>query len=166
MEKGESNIQKKFWKKSAFKIFIAIILIAMVLVPLGMYMEKFNSPQKAEEITSMSIGDTVVVGMDVVDDNKIRKVPVISHPAYIIEYAKDLRFQDLTESLLTGVVKTPISQITSGSVSRYGVAQGFDGPGMLTVNAGKLVVESPQTFVWAFKTPYTYGLKPKTDWLL
>lgn len=159
MEKEESSIQKKFWKKSAFKILIAIILLAIVIVPLGIYMEKFNSPQKAEEITSMSIGDTVIAGMDVVDDNKIRKVPVISNPSYLIEYARDLRFKDLTESLLTGVVKTPISKITSGSVSRYGVAQGFDGPGMLTVSAGKLVVESPQTFVWGFKTPYTYGVK-------
>lgn len=122
-------------------------------------MEKFSSPQEPQEITSMAIGDTVIAGMDVVDDSKIRKVPIISHLSYLAEYAKDSRFNELIESLLTGVVKTPISQITSGSVSRSGVAQGFEGPGMLTVSAGKLVVQSPNTFIWAFKTPYTYGVK-------
>ena len=161
MAKGELNIQKKFWQKSAFKIFIAIILLAVVLTPLGMYMEGFYPPQKPEDITSMNIGDTVLPGMDVVDDGKIRKVPVLSHTEYLIDYAKDLRVIDIIDSVITGVVRTPIAQITSGSVSRYGVAQGFEGPGMLKVNAGKLVVQAPGNFIWGYKTPYTYGIKTK-----
>lgn len=150
---------KKFYQKSAFKLFVAIIVLAIVLFPAGIFLEKYYPPQKAEEIASMSIGDTVLEGMDVVDDNKIRKVPFISQPTYIIEYAKDSKFLDILETLLTGVIRTPISQMTSSSVSRFGMAQGFEGPGILMVTEDKLEVQSPGTFVWGFKMPHTYAVK-------
>ncbi|MDP1552448.1 MAG: hypothetical protein Q8M06_05515 [Methanobacteriaceae archaeon] len=150
---------KKFYQKSAFKLFVAIIVLAIVLFPAGVFLEKYYPPQKADEIASMSIGDTVLEGMDVVDDNKIRKVPFISHPTYIIEYAKDSRFLDILEALLTGVVRIPISKMTSSSVSRFGIAQGFEGPGILIVTGDKLEVKSPGTFVWGFKMPHTYAVK-------
>ncbi len=159
MEKGESNIQKKFWKKSAFKVFLCVILVAIVLVPVGIYMGNLASPQNPEEISSMAIGDTVVSGMDVVDDNKIRKVPLFSQPTYIMEYVKDYQFDDIITALLTGVVKTPISQITSGSITRTGLAGDFKGPGMIEVNNDKLTIKLPESFIWGFKSPYMFAVK-------
>lgn len=159
MEKGELDIQKKFWKKSAFKVFISLILLSIVLVPVGIYLGNYSSPQNPEEISSMAIGDTVVSGMDVVDDNKIRKVPLFSKPAYIIEFVKDYQFDDIITAILTGVVKTPISQITGGSITRSGLAGNFEGPGMVDVSDGKLTIKIPESFVWGFKSPYAFAVK-------
>ncbi len=52
--------------------------------------------------------------------------------------------------------------MASGSISSQGVAQGFEGPGYLSVQGQQLVVNPPQTFVWAYKTGYTVGVKTKS----
>lgn len=117
------------------------------------------SLQGPAEITSLSLGDTVTSGIKVVDDSKIRKVPLLYHPEYLLDNIKDVKFADALDALITGTVKTPIARITGGSISRDGNAQGFDGPGVLAVQDNKLVVNPPATFVYGYKTPYTYGVK-------
>lgn len=125
-------------------------------------MEAVYPAQTPQEITSMEIGDTVLPGTDVVDDSKIRNVPVILHPQYLVDYAQDKRYMDVLRAILTGTVQTPIAELTSGSVSRYGIAQGFEGPGMLLVENNTLVVAAPDNFIWGFKTPYSYAVKTDT----
>lgn len=88
-------------------------------------------------------------------------MPLLYHPEYLIDKIKDMKYMDLLESLITGTVKTPVAQITSGSISREGNAQGFNGPGVLAINDNKLIVNPPSTFVYGYKVPYTYGVKTK-----
>ena len=121
--------------------------------------EAYVPPQNPAEIASVNIGDTVYSGDNVVSGSKIRKVPVIYHPEYLIEDLKSNQFSDFYTAIITGSVETPISQITSGKISRTGKAVDFDGPGMVTVSGNKLVVNPPETFVWGFKTPYTTAVK-------
>ena len=115
--------------------------------------------QNPAEIAAVSVGDTVLSGQQVVDSSKIRKVPVLNHPEYLIEDLKSNQFSDFFMAITTGSVQTPITQITSGNISRYGNAIGFSGPGMVITNGTKLVVNAPGTFVWGFKTPYTVAVK-------
>jgi hypothetical protein len=98
-------------------------------------------------------------GQNVVDSSKIRKVPVIYHPEYLIEDLKNSEFADFYTAITTGSVETPITKITSGNITNTGHAKGFTGPGMVTTNGSKLVVKAPETFVWGFKTPYTTAVK-------
>lgn len=161
MEKEELSILKKYWENSAFKVLLVLIFLGIISTPLGVYLEGVYPAQNAEEITSLSPGDTILPGTDVVDDSKIRRAPLITHPRYLIEFARDYRIMDLMESLLTGSIRTPIVHLTGGSISRYGIATGYEGPGMLVVNAGKLTVNPPDNFIWGFKNPYIYGYKTK-----
>lgn len=144
---------------------IIILLILMVLVvvmnPIGNSLNSYYPQQNAAEIAALSIGDTVVDGMDVVDEGKLRKVPVIYHPDYLVKDVKEERFYDLFAALTTGAVETPIDVLTGDHISSQGTAQGFEGPGILLVAGDKLIVSSPDKFVWGFKTPYTYGVKTK-----
>jgi len=121
--------------------------------------DAYVPPQNPAEIAAVNIGDTVYSGENVVSSSKIRKVPVIYHPEYLIEDLKSNQYNDFFTAIITGSVETPITQITSGKITRTGKAVGFDGPGMVTVSGEKLAVNPPETFVWGFKTPYTTAVK-------
>lgn len=142
----------------AFGVLI-IIIVGFNFV--GNTIESNFPPQKPEEITSMSIGDTVVAGMKVIDNDKIRKVPLSYHYEYLSSLLKEEKYLQILSGLFTGSLETPLSKIASGSISNQGVAQGFEGPGFLSVNGQQLVVNPPQTFVWGYKTGYTVGVKTK-----
>lgn len=138
---------------------LVLIVLALAMYPLGTVIDDFYTPQKPTEITSMSIGDTVIAGTKVVNEGKIRKVPVLYNPQYFQDYINNIKFTDFFYAIVTGTVKTPIGRITSGSISKNGVAKGFDGPGMLEVKGEKLTVSPPESFVYGEKIPYTFGVK-------
>lgn len=142
-------------------IFIILILV-IVVVGLNFLSKSVDTnipAQNPAEFSAVAIGETVMSGQHVVDNSKIRKVSVLNHPEYLIEDLKNNEFTDFYTALITGSVETPINAVTSGNVTRYGNARGFNGPGMVTTNGSKLVVNGPNTFVWGFKTPYTYAIK-------
>ncbi len=136
-----------------------LILVAVVMYPFGNAMGIHIPAQKPEEITALPIGSTVFNGTNVVNDNNIHKVPLLYHPEYLIQYAKDQKFTEIFTSLVTGTVPTPIKDVTNGSISDSGVAEGFTGPGMLTVQNNRLVVNPPNTFIWGDVTPYTVAVR-------
>ncbi len=131
------------------------------MYPVGIAFGKYVTPQNPAEIASVPIGDTVTNGTTVVDNNKIRKVPLVYHPEYLIDYAKKLKFWEIYSSLITGAAPTPIKNITGNGISDSGNAIGIKGPGMVTVQDGKLIVTNP-TFVWGYKTPYTVAVKTES----
>ena len=129
------------------------------MYPFGNATADYYPPQGPVEITSLNLGDTVVSGMHVVDDSKIRKVPLLYNPEYLMDYINDRRTGDLIDVLLTGTVKTPIGRITGSTISTSGIAQGFEGPGVLALDENKLTVNPPGTFVYGYKSPYVFGVK-------
>jgi len=129
------------------------------MYPFGNATADYHPPQRPDEITSFYMGDTVVSGMHVVNDSKIRKVPLLYNPEYLMDYINDRRAGDLIGALLTGTVKTPIRRITGSAISPSGIVQGFEGPGILTIDENKLTVNPPGTFVYGYKTSYVFGIK-------
>ncbi|MTK64064.1 MAG: hypothetical protein F8N15_05990 [Methanobacterium sp.] len=140
-------------------ILLVLIIIVVGLGTLGKSLATNIPAQNPAEFSAVNIGDTVVSGENVVNSNKIRKVPAIYHPDYLLDDLKNQEYGDFFTAITTGSVETPINEITSGNVTNTGVAKGFNGPGMVTVNGSKLVVNAPGTFVWGFKTPYTVAVK-------
>lgn len=131
------------------------------MYPFGNMVGTYCPPQGPTEITSLSVGDTVLAGTEVTDDNKIRKVPLLYHPEYLIYYIDNMEFWDVLDSIITGTVKTPTDQLTGEGISKEGTAQGFNGPGILAVTDNKLTVVPPGSFVYGYKTPYVFGIKTK-----
>ena len=136
-----------------------MIIIVVGLGTLGGSLATNIPAQNPAEFSAVNVGDTVVSGQNVVNSNKIRKVPVLYHPEYLVEDLKNQEYGDFYTAITTGSVETPITKITTGNISNTGYAKGFSGPGMVTVNGSKLVVNAPGTFVWGFKTPYTVAIK-------
>jgi len=61
------------------------------MYPVGMATAKYIPAQNPEEIALLPIGDTVTNGTAVVDSNKVRKVPTVYHPEYLVEYAEKFK---------------------------------------------------------------------------
>ena len=131
------------------------------MYPMGNVVGTFYAPQGPTDITSLSIGDTVLAGTTVTDDSKIRKVPLLYHPEYLVYYIENMEFSDVLDGVITGTVRTPTNRLTGSGISKEGNAQGFSGPGILAVTDNKLTVVSPGNFVYGYKTPYTFGVKTK-----
>lgn len=129
------------------------------MYPFGNAVSEYYPPQGPTEITSLSLGDTVVSGTHVVDDSKIRKVPLLYHPEYLMDTLINMKIMDFIDALVTGTAKTPIGRITGNTISGSGNAQGFEGPGILAITENKLTVTPPGTFVYGYKSPYTFGIK-------
>jgi hypothetical protein len=140
-------------------IILILIILAVGMFSLSKTVDAYVPAQNPTEISSVNIGDTVYNGDLVVSSSKIRKVPLIYHPEYLIDDLKDNQYNDFFTAITTGSVETPINEITGGNISRSGYAAGFNGPGMVVVTDGKLDVTPPGTFVWGFKTPYTSAVK-------
>lgn len=139
-------------------IVVALVIIGAAMYPVGIAVGKYVPPQNPEEIASVPIGETVTNGTDVVDNNKIRKAPIVYHPEYLLEYAKNLQLWEIYSSLTSGAAPTPIKNVTGSGISDNGVAYGIDGPGMVTVQNNQLVVTNPK-FVWGYKVPYEVAVK-------
>lgn len=140
---------------------VILIVIGAAMYPLGAVVGKNIPPQNPEEISAVPIGETVLNGTTVVDNNKIRKAPVIYYPEYLMDYYKKQKYLEIFTSLTTGAAPTPIKNITGSGISNNGSAEGIKGAGMLTVQDNKLMVTNP-TFVWGYKVPNTIAVKTET----
>lgn len=146
--------------KHPLLIIVVLIIIGAAMYPVGLATAKYVPVQNPEEIAILPIGETVTNGTVVVDSNKVRKVPIIYHPEYLVEYAKKLQIWEIYSSLISGATPVPIKNITGGGISDTGIAEDIEGPGMLAVQNGKLTVTNP-SIVWGFKEPYTVAVKTK-----
>ena len=145
--------------KNPLIVILILVIFAVAIFSFTRGVDAYIPPQNPAEIAAISVGDTVLSGQNVVSSSKVRKVPLLYHPEYLIEDLESKEYNDFYTALTTGAVETPITEITGGNISRYGNAVGFNGPGMVAVNGSKLVVNPPNTFVWGFITPYTVAVK-------
>ena len=129
------------------------------MYPFGNAMGVHIPSQNPEEISAIPLGSTVLNGTTVINDNNLHKVPVLYHPEYLVQAALEQNYMGLFTSLITGAVPTPVEAVVNSDISNSGVAEGFTGPGTLTVQGNKLAVNPPNTFVYGYVTPYTIAVK-------
>jgi archaellum component FlaG (FlaF/FlaG flagellin family) len=129
------------------------------MYPFGNAMGVHIPSQSPEEIAALPIGSTVLNGTNVINDNTLHKVPVLYHPKYLVQAALNQNYIELFTSLVTGAVPTPVDAVVNSDISNNGDAEGFTGPGMLTVQNNKLAVNPPSTFIYGYVTPYTIAVK-------
>ncbi len=151
-------------RKSLLNPIIAFGVLIIIIIGfnfVGNTIESYFPAQKPEEISSMPIGETVVNGMKVVNNDKIRKVPIIYHYNYLNSLFEEKKYLQILNGVLTGSLETPLLKIAGNHISPQGIAQGFEGPGFISVEDDRLVVKPPDTFLWGYKTGYTIGIKKK-----
>jgi len=142
----------------SLKVIIGLLVIVFLMLPFSFIGEP-QSSININEVAKFDMGKTVFAGEDVIEDSKINKYPITTNIGYLYERLKTLDFLGVFIAISTGVVPLPISEFTAGGISDTGFAKEFSGPGVLTEENNKLIVKSPDDFVWGYKVPYTKAVK-------
>lgn len=117
------------------------------------------SNENVQEISKLKIGSTVFAGTDVIDDYKVRKYPIATNINYVIDNIKRIDILGFFISFSTGTANVPLSELSSEGISDSGIAEGFEGPGVIVVENKKISVKAPDNFVWGSSIPYTVAVK-------
>ncbi|MDO5852127.1 MAG: hypothetical protein Q4Q23_06535 [Methanobacteriaceae archaeon] len=148
---------------SKFKLHhLVLILIAILIVtmPLGYGLSEIIQPKNSESAT-VSVGSTVTAGMKIIDSEHLPKIPITFHPEYIINPIMQLDILSVFTTITTGTVPQDVVAGDNSLININGTVNSkLDGPGVLReTQDGKLKVEQPNKIIWAYKMPYTIGVK-------
>ena len=71
--------------KNPLIVILILVIFAVAIFSFTRGVDAYIPPQNPAEIAAISVGDTVLSGQNVVSSSKVRKVPLIYHPEYLIE---------------------------------------------------------------------------------
>lgn len=144
-------MQKKFYQKASFKL-ILILLVAVLMIPLSTTLDNDNTKQNPKEYLTISTGDTVINGMDIVDEMNIRRVPTSSNLKYLITHLKDAETFELINAIFTGTIRPSVKDVTHNeNISKTGIVTTGNAPYILNITNDSVVIKSPTDFVWGYK---------------
>lgn len=144
-------MQKKFYPKALIKL-ILIIIVAVLMIPLSTALNNDNTQQNPKDYLTISPGDTVVNGMDIVDEMNIKRVPTTSNLKYFITHLKDAETFELINALFTGTIRPSVQDIThNNNISKTGVITTGEAPSIVNITKDSVVLKSPTDFVWGYK---------------
>ena len=142
----------KGWRK--FSILIFIILVGSCLC-----LSIFNSAvgsYTAESVVKqydIPIGQSMFENQSIVGTTEPIEVPLATNTAFLTHELAAFDLQGLLMTWSTGVVPFDFSFVSGEGIDSYGNVKGVDGPGFLTYSGNKLVVKSPDNYVWAKSAP-------------
>ena len=141
------------WRK------ISIVILA-VLIALCVFLAVINvasSHYTAESITNdykLPIGQSMFENQSIVGTTDPVEVPLVSNFGFLAHQLQAFDLQGLLMTLSTGVVPFDFSTVAGEGIDSYGNVVDVEGPGFLTYAGDKLVVKSPDNYVWAYSSPY------------
>ncbi|ADC46967.1 hypothetical protein mru_1117 [Methanobrevibacter ruminantium M1] len=148
----------RLFKKTSFKIFIALIVIIILLIPISMAMTSHHNTQNMAEISKYENGSTVFNGDNIIDKNKINKYPIVSDIGALTDQILRGDIADAFFSISTGVVPTPASELVTGNITKSGEIQGIKGPAYIDIEKDQINIVEPGNFLYGFNTPYTQAV--------
>lgn len=144
-------MQKKFYQKASFKL-ILILLFTVLMLPLSTFLNTSNTQQNPEEYLTVSVGDTVTNGMDIIDEMNIKRVPTTSNLKYVINHIKDAETIEIINALFTGTVRPSVQDVTHNeNISKTGIVSTGKIPGILNVTKNAIIIKTPTDFIWGYK---------------
>ena len=130
-----------------------------MLAPFSIANSNVLSHEDLENVLIEGDGGTVFAGDDVIDSAHIKSYPSAINLKYLIHDITSGKFLNLAYGICTGVVSMPASEVVTGDVDKNGRANGFDGPGYVTVEGSKVNVHKPAPYTWGRIAPDTQAVK-------
>ncbi len=144
-------MQKKFYQKPLFKL-ILILLIAVLMIPFSVVFNNSTLQQNPSEYLTMSVGDTIITGMDIIDETNIKRVPTSSNLKYFKTHIQDVETLELITALFTGTIRPSVSDITNNkNISKTGIVSAGKSPNILNITNNSVIIQTPTSFVWGYK---------------
>jgi hypothetical protein len=137
------------------------IVIVIALIALCIFIAVFNSASAytAESVTKeydLPIGQSMFENQSIVGTTDPVEVPIVNHFGFLTHQLQAFDLHGILMALSTGVVPFDFSIVSGEGIDSYGNVVGVDGPGFLTYAGDKLIVKSPDHYVWAYSAPYKW----------
>lgn len=149
------------WRKISIVIFIALIALCILLVFFGSASANYTAESIANDY-NLPIGQSMFENQSITGTTNPVDVPLVSNFAFLSHQLQAFDLRGIVLALSTGVVPFDFSTVVGGGIDSYGNVVGVEGPGFLTYAGDKLVVKSPDHYVWAYSAPYKWLNKTKS----
>ena len=143
------------WRKISIAIFVALIALCAVLAFFGSASANYTADSIVKDY-SLPIGQSMFENQSITGTTNPVDVPLVSNFAFLSHQLQAFDLKGIVLALSTGVVPFDFSTVAGGGIDSYGKVVDVDGPGFLTFAGDKLVVKSPDNYVWAYSAPYKW----------
>ena len=152
----------KSWRKISLTIILSLAILSIVFAALGAASNvSYNAHGIAEEY-KLPIGQSMFENQSILGQREPITVPFISNVGFLAHQIQALDIQGIILTLNTGMVPFDFSTISGEGIDSCGNVVNVKGPGFLTYEGDKLVVKSPDHYVWGYSAPYKWLVKTKT----
>ncbi|WP_407415281.1 hypothetical protein [Methanobrevibacter sp.] len=144
------------WRKISVAIFIALILLCAALIVINSVNSTPLTAQQVSDEFNLPLGQSMFENDSIVGQSNPVEVPLLSNFGFISHQILAFDLQGILMTLSTGVVPFDFGTVSSGGIDTYGNVVDVDGPGFLTMENDKLIVKSPDHYIWGYSTAYTW----------
>ena len=146
------------WRKISIAIFIALIALCILLTLFGSASANYTADSITKEY-NLPIGQSMFENQSITGTTNPVEVPLVSNLGFLAHQLQAFDLKGLVLALSTGIVPFDFSTVAGEGIDSYGNVVDVDGPGFLTFAGDKLVVKSPDHYVWAYSAPYKWLTK-------
>ena len=149
------------WRKISIAILIALLALCVFIAVVGSASNHYTAESVATDY-NLPIGQSMFENQSIVGTTDPVVVPLASHIGFLARELQAFDLQGMLIAASTGMIPFDFSTVAGEGIDSYGNVVDVQGPGFLTFSGDKLVVKSPDNYVWAYSAPYKWLQKTES----
>lgn len=149
------------WRKISIAILIALLALCVFIAVVGSASNHYTAESVATDY-NLPIGQSMFENQSIVGTTDPVVVPLASHTGFLAHELQAFDLQGMLIAASTGMIPFDFSTVAGEGIDSYGNVVDVQGPGFLTFSGDKLVVKSPDNYVWAYSAPYKWLQKTES----
>ena len=149
------------WRKISIAILIALLALCVFIAVVGSASNHYTAESVATDC-NLPIGQSMFENQSIVGTTDPVVVPLASHIGFLAHELQAFDLQGMLIAASTGMIPFDFSTVAGEGIDSYGNVVDVQGPGFLTFSGDKLVVKSPDNYVWAYSAPYKWLQKTES----
>ena len=149
------------WRKISIAILIALLALCLFIAVVGSASNHYTAESVATDY-NLPIGQSMFENQSIVGTTDPVVVPLASHTGFLAHELQAFDLQGMLIAASTGMIPFDFSTVAGEGIDSYGNVVDVQGPGFLTFSGDKLVVKSPDNYVWAYSAPYKWLQKTES----
>ncbi|MEE3489698.1 MAG: hypothetical protein VZR10_02410 [Methanobrevibacter sp.] len=149
------------WRKISIAILIALLALCVFIAVVGSASNHYTAESVATDY-NLPIGQSMFENQSIVGTTDPVMVPLASHTGFLAHELQAFDLQGMLIAASTGMIPFDFSTVAGEGIDSYGNVVDVQGPGFLTFSGDKLVVKSPDNYVWAYSAPYKWLQKTES----
>ena len=143
------------WRKISIVIFIALIALCIFIAVFNSANGSYTAESVVKEY-NLPVGQSMFENQSIVGTTEPVRVPLVNNLAFLTHQLQAFDLHGILMALSTGIVPFDFGTVAGEGIDSYCNVVNVQGPGFLTYAGDKLIVKSPDHYVWAYSAPYKW----------